>query len=349
MPVNIYVSRDSEGRPWPPTVAHEIRALEEVIKNIWLAFNHVDNVYAVFANLRQPSADMVVLTERGIGVLEFKDHPGKMTVDNEDRWFANGDPIKGGRYASPHLQVQAYAEEVRRSLLTYIAPKWLRMDQWDSLKFQTAVCFTHPAADISEILKATGQLSRRNWESTFNVVTPANVAEWILSLCFEKDLGSAKGFEPYLLDSETVVNLAVTVLHGVEWSDLVRIMPDGKPYGYLVLTEQGRETQTFNLFKEVSVLGRDPENCQTIIPERFKMASRQHAEIRRTLREMLVEDKASRHGTYLNSKRLEKPHSLKNGDVITLGGPHATSEICALRFTRLQYRLGIGQTASSTD
>mgnify|MGYP007070560483 CR=1 FL=1 len=48
------------------------KSIEWMLKKAWEEFHHIQATYAIIANLRHPSADMVILTERGVGILELK-------------------------------------------------------------------------------------------------------------------------------------------------------------------------------------------------------------------------------------------------------------------------------------
>jgi serine phosphatase RsbU (regulator of sigma subunit) len=63
-------------------------------------------------------------------------------------------------------------------------------------------------------------------------------------------------------------------------------------------------------------LGRQSDNDLVLLDTRI---SRRHASIVKDSEGYLLEDAGSRHGTFVNGKRLEAPHRLKSGDQISLG------------------------------
>ncbi|MCX6019886.1 MAG: FHA domain-containing protein [Chloroflexi bacterium] len=83
------------------------------------------------------------------------------------------------------------------------------------------------------------------------------------------------------------------------------IFPDVKPPLY-VLDECG------------CVLGRSTD-CGIVVARPF--ASRMHARIQWDGHYHVLEDNQSANGTYVNGRRLQAPHKLKNGDEIGLGDP----------------------------
>lgn len=336
MTVRIFVSRDSEGRQWAPDYAHEAAAAQEIIKKLWGAFHHRQTLYAVIANLHDPNADMVIMTERGLGIVELKHYFGEISIGSDGTWYADSKRIRSGVYSNPHQQAQAYAETVRKKTLQIILPKWMRRDsrQWGKFKFQITVCFTNPNAQVDRVkrsLPQDGTWRRKPWESSFTVTTPEEIPEWAANLRFEVDLGRSHRFEPYRLDRNTILNVATLRFDATEWSEILDLMPTGEPYGYLLLMERDKQGQTFNLHKDEIVMGRDPDKCDVVIPRRFSRVSRVHARITRRVDGVVLED-LSKHGTFVNDKVATGLHPLSHDQTIILGGAIAGEKVCSLRF-----------------
>jgi len=68
---------------------------------------------------------------------------------------------------------------------------------------------------------------------------------------------------------------------------------------------------------EASTIGRAVD-CDIVITS--KRVSREHAEIRREGRKLVIEDLNSANGTLLNDERVSGPAALRDGDVISIGG-----------------------------
>jgi hypothetical protein len=288
------------------------------------------------ANLHDPSAEMVIMTERGLGIVELKHYYGEVSIGSDGTWYANSKRIRSGVYANPHRQAQAYAEAVRRKTLQLILPKWMRRDprQWDKFKFQLTVCFTNPNAQVDKVKSSASQAGtwrRKPWESSFIVTTPEEIPEWAANLRFEVDLGRSHRFEPYRLDPNTILNVATLRFDAAEWSEILDLMPTGEPYAYLLLMERDKQGQTFNLHKEEIVIGRDPNKCDVVIPRRFSRVSRVHARIKRSIDGVMLED-LSTHGTFVNDKAAAGLHPLSHDQTIVLGGSAAGEKVCSLRF-----------------
>jgi hypothetical protein len=84
----------------------------------------------------------------------------------------------------------------------------------------------------------------------------------------------------------------------------------------LVMNEGPQPDQTFVLDRDRLTIGRDPNNDIVI---NDPQVSRQHARIRRQGGLTVIEDMGSTNGTFVNGMRLANPHTLANGDSISLG------------------------------
>lgn len=334
MTVKLYVSRDSEGRQWGPDHAHEAQAAQEIVQRVWTKLHHTDTVYALLANLHQPQADLAVISENGVGVIELKHSAGRIAISSDSSWTANGLPIISGRWDNPHLQVRSYAETIRQKTLRFLLPKDLLRDpgRWDEFKCQTAVCFTNPAAELGElkkVLPATSSIRRRPWESDFSVLVPSDVPNWAVSIRHGLTQGRAKQFEPYRIQPGVIVNVAEMVLNATEWTEILELMPDGEPWGYLVISD-GDYTRSIGLIRDTITIGRESDNT-VVVPEEYPRMSRRHAAITRRLNRVFIED-LSKNGTYVNGVRVVKERRLEHNQTITLGGATTAGGNYALIF-----------------
>ena len=84
----------------------------------------------------------------------------------------------------------------------------------------------------------------------------------------------------------------------------------------LVMSQGPQPGQTFTLDQDLLTLGRDP-GSDIVIND--PQVSRQHARITCQGELILIEDLGSTNGTFVNGMRLTGPHTLANGDVISLG------------------------------
>src|SRR6266516_4430515 len=95
MAVTIYINRDATGQLWPPVHEHEAAAAIGLLQRLFEVVSHEPAPYAVFVNLQAPQADIVVVTELGLGVIEMKHYAGRLAL-HDDRWYAGTIMIRAG-------------------------------------------------------------------------------------------------------------------------------------------------------------------------------------------------------------------------------------------------------------
>jgi hypothetical protein len=360
MTVKCYVGRDSQQRPWPPDSSHETQATIDIIKRLWRAFNSKEDLFAVVANLHRPSADMVIISKRGLGVIELKHYYNRISQKSGGIWYAGPKQIEAGSkskgYSNPHEQVRAYAEQIRIGLtLSKKQPAWLpgNFDDWRLFKIQTIVCFTHPDAIVDNIKKTVRRDSRPKsdeWEE-FTVLTPQEVPDWVAALRFDTQKDWEDGFEPHCLTSKQILNIAERLLGGTEWTEIIDLMPTGDPYAYLARIEDGQRVQVFGLDREEVCLGRDAHSCAVPIPERFTLVSRNHARITRTVQGIFIKDE-SKNGTCVDGRRIPKKKSrrLGHGQKITLGGKEPGDRVPQLEISlKVEFKPALTETDLQPD
>ena len=333
MTLKIYVSQDSEGYEWAPDTSHEVEACEWMLKKAWMEFHHLRELYAILVNLRHPTADMVVIRERGLGVLELKHVFGEIWIDPEGPWRAGSLEIHAGNHLNPREQVLSYAKKLRDRIINYILPGYMQTGRNHSndLKFQTGVCFTNPDASLQKAQKYMRErhLQFEPWE-TFSIFDTGSFTPWIRDLRFKLLHDAARNFAPVRLERGRIVEIATQELNCVEWEEMHLAMPDGNPYGYLIL-EDAKDRQVFNLVRDRSVIGRSHE-CDVVLPERFSRVSKKHCAIQRSLEGIQITDLESTNGTFLNGRPIKILNPILHGDTLVLGGSSAGEKICALRF-----------------
>jgi hypothetical protein len=337
MAVTAYIARDLGGNPWPLVHEHEAVAAIGLIQRLYEAVNHEPTMYAIFTNLQTPHADVVVLSELGLGVIELKHHASRLFTQDTD-WYAGTMLIKAGAgHSNPREQVQAYAHRIRRYFIPQIA-SWWAADQDEmkrSLKIQTAVCFTNPRIEIEQEVKETieqeARMVGRRW-SDFRVLIPTDFAVWVSALRFGLEQDHAANFAPYRLTAPQINTLARFFFKGNEWTEIRNLMPTGQPYAYIILQQQAQESQVFPLRATDTTIGRDSGKCMLLIPEGYARVSRQHACMSRIAGNIWIKDLGSSHGTYINGARIYEITRLQPGDRITLGGSTSSGKVCELLF-----------------
>ena len=67
--------------------------------------------------------------------------------------------------------------------------------------------------------------------------------------------------------------------------------------------------------RDTILIGRD-SSCDVVVPDR--QVSRFHARLTRNENGMMLEDLASKNGTYLNGTRIDVPEYIQDGDVVQI-------------------------------
>jgi len=327
MPVKYYTSKNFLSKENPPMYSHETSSIIDIIKDIYSCYNHHDSLYFIIANLniKNAPADLLVLTERGIGVIELKDYPGVIS-QKLSKWYAGVQPIKfSSRYNNPHEQVQGYAKEIRDKLT-----QELKKYPFMKFKFNTAVCFTNPMADF-DAFKTIYNATTETWER-FKILKPSDIPDWVAGLNFEEEKKIGHQFEPYLINDSDMIYIVEELFKAVEWKQLKKLVPtEQKPYASFSLIEQGNETMNYSLCHDKILIGRSTE-CEICIPPKYKQISRKHALINRYIKGIFIEDLNSSNGTFVNGKKIDLPLKLKDEEKISLGGPPYAKNVCLLKF-----------------
>ena len=329
MTVKIYTSKDSQGREWGPDQAHEMAGVIDLLRRLWVAYHHLPHLYAVVVNAHQPaSADFVVLTEQGLGILELKDYAGLVVINHDGSWYADDREVKGGSYPTPAVQVHMYAKRIRASILPSILPVSENIDTEREIKFQTGVLFTHPKAELSTIRQQARKVNHPRWVDPFSVLAPWEIVKWVGSLRFQWNFGRERNHEPLRLDPARIERIIQEKFEAVPWSEILPSMPDGNAYAYL---KDGEGKTIYELDKDSVTLGRSPD-CDIVIPAQYRRVSRHHCKITRKLGGVELEDLGSKHGTFIDGKATRGAVSVTHKQEICLGGASSKTGTCLLVF-----------------
>jgi hypothetical protein len=335
MTVEVYAGKDPQGRIWEPDFSHEVHAAIRIIGTAWRAFHAAPELYLLAFNLHSPNIDLLVLSERGIGLLEMKAHRGAISIDGEDYWLAGGQrmlgykPVPGkdkpaASYWNPHTQVQGHGERLVERLLPILREQYpeLTRGKRRNLRLQTSVCFTNPEVDLAEMRRILPEWCRgklRPWESDFSVIAAEEVPAWISSLRFEVKQTDRPPYYPFRMRAENLHPL-LTALFAVErWKSIERMLPVVR-YGRLRQVRGDRTLATYSLWEEETRIGRDHLQCTIVVPQEYTRVSRMHAVIRREAAGIVLEDLNSHNGTFLDGRKISGKELLTSGAVICLGG-----------------------------
>ncbi len=338
MTVQFFIGRSPDGEPRSPDYSHEMRATIEICKQMWQAFHAHQPYYAVIANLADPSLDLLIVSESGIGIMELKHYFGQISCHSDDGWYAGPKRmiagVEGRGFKNPHEQVQAYAETVRQKLLA--APPWQKpwlpgkTIDWEDFKFHTAVCFTHPDAGLTQLYEDLRRKCRPitlPWEH-FSILTPDQVPEWAVSLRFESGGGRADGYSRHRFQPQEIVRVLTELFGLTHWDEIASLMPAGQPYALLSHLENHLPVQDFPLELDEITIGRDINACHIPVLDRYFLVSRTHARITRSLDGLFIEDLGSTNGTFVDGKQVLRRIPLHHGQYITLGNAEPGPGAC---------------------
>ena len=335
MTVELFVGKDPQGRSWEPDYTHEVDAAIRIAGKAWRTFHAARELTLLAFNLHAPNIDLLVISERGIGLVEMKAHHGKIAIGPEDHWLADDQKMLGykivpGRerpaasYLNPHHQVQGQGDRLLERLLPIIREDYpeLTRGKRRNLRMQTCVCFTNPEADLTELRTAlpvwtNGRL--KSWESDFSIATPEEIPEWISALRFEVKQVDTPPYYPFRLDPSKERPLLTRMFEVERWKAVERMLPVSR-YGRLHQGRGERTVATFSLWEEETFLGRDHLKCTIVVPQENTKVSRMHAVIRRELEGIVLEDLNSHNGTFLDGRRICGKALLRDGAVLSLGG-----------------------------
>jgi len=360
MPIHFYIGRDLQNRASEPIFHQESNAIHRICRYLWIKYQQQEKAYALIANVQrigtgqELSPDIVLISELGIGVVELKDNFGVINCQNpHGRWLAGPHPImaydkrandasgKKKDHINPANQVRYYASCIRQDLLNTKHSQWFRGDTTylNSIKINTAVCFSNPQAITGHCQKQIianyppGKVLAP-WE-VLSVITPAEIAEWVLNLRFDVQMGHADWYRPLRLFSSDVVMMAEEFFGGEAWHEMsVFMQSETVPYAYLkLLDNEGNSIFTYKLEQEEILIGRDPNACTLVIPGSYPLVSRKHARMLRTPDGVILEDVGSSHGILLNGMLVKDRVFVHSNAIITLGSSNNPNP-CQLQFTK---------------
>ena len=338
MTVQFFIGRSPEGQPLSPEYSHEMLAIIDLCKGLWTAFHAQQPYYAVIASLNDPSLDFMIVSERGIGVMELKHYFGQVSCRDDGGWYAGPKRmvagVEGRGFKNPHEQVQSYAEQIREKLIN--PPPWQRpwlpgkTIDWENFKFHTAVCFTHPEADLTgfgENLRLRCRPIILPWEH-FSVLNPADVPGWAASLRFEVGGDRSQNFTRHRFNFQDISRILTEVLGLTTWEEIYNLMPTGQAYAVLSRMENYIPVQDFSLEEDEVIIGRDLQGSDVPVPDKYYLVSRQHARILRQADGLYIEDMGSTNGTFVDGRPVDRRTPLLHGQQITLGSAEINTGVC---------------------
>jgi GNAT superfamily N-acetyltransferase len=347
MTVELYVGKDDQGRAWAPDFVHEAEAAIRIAGKAWRAFHDSPEILLLAFNLHSPNIDLLVLSERGIGIVEMKAHHGRIVYGEEEYWLADGRKMVGYReipgkerpassYRNPHGQVQGHGTRLMEKLLPWMRAEYpvLSRGKRRSLRLQTSVCFTNPEADLTEMrpgLAGWNDGKLKHWESDFTLTTPDDIPEWISTLRFEVKVVDTPPYNPFRLEPARMRPMLHALFPVERWTGVENTLPVTR-YGRLDRIGPGGPVASFSLWEEETFIGRDHLRCTIVVPQTCSRVSRVHAVLRRGPEGAVLEDLDSNNGTFLDGVRLTGKTRLVDGAVVSLGGSGKSGKECVFLY-----------------
>ncbi|MEL7236555.1 MAG: FHA domain-containing protein, partial [Chloroflexota bacterium] len=266
--------------------------------------------------------DAVILSEDGLGIIDFKHALGEFTPSLDDRpWeYANGKTVASGSRNNPNpfRQMEGQREalylkfaELVRHVNEAELPKPFREHATRKLKSKKSnKHFYH--FDIAARCVLTGtrfdmpHYKREKHQRWFDIIWMEETPEFAKTLSFNKGLRL----------SQPLIRAVIDDLLGLSpWIELETLYR--KPYGYLNRTDADMSVP---LLSAMVTVGRSSD-LDVRAPKERKHVSRRHAIIRQMPGGVILQDTDSTHGTWVNGVRLDSgiERRLVHNDTITFG------------------------------
>lgn len=272
--------------------------------------------FALIFNLEEPPADLLILTNNGIGVVDLKAYDGVIRGTTDTIWTTSD--ITGGsvrsvnpdsKYVNPFQQVKDYRMRAFESLRLFAMgphgrnlPDWMR---YGSYHLQAAVAFAEDSTDIALNLNPD---ETRPW---FHAIHESELCTWAYSLAFTGDAER--------LDKKALDYLATLHYGAMEWEEIKPLVAGSNIYGYLHLYDGNNSLiTTYPLSQPEVTIGRERDNDIRLSSNSI---SRRHARVIRENANVYIEDLGSTYGTWHTGNKLKrnKRTRLKDGCELAFG------------------------------
>ncbi len=272
--------------------------------------------YALVFNPDAPPADLIVITNYGIGVVELKNITGVIRGTVNSPWTidqnnTNRELEVSHKYRNPFQQVRTYRldlyhrmKDFARRLPDGKLPGWMREN--GQFHLQAAVVFTD---DCQIELDLEPKLTKP-W---FEAIHQAKLTQWAYTLTFT----SQGTREP--LSEDQIELITDQLLQVDEWDEMSKLIQGAEIFGYLNVYDSNGQAPTQHPLRQMqTTVGREATND---IPVGATGISRQHAQIVWDGDHAYIQDVGSTNGTWLNGDKLppDQRQRLQDGDQLIFG------------------------------
>lgn len=313
MTVRFYIPR-REGAEKGFEHTFERNAAVEIANQFHKTYHYSSHHYALVFNLDRPPADLVVITNNGVGVADFKNITGAVRGTVDSQWTIHLHDTErkleiSRRYKNPFQQVRTYRFDLYHMMKDYARdgdnmPSW--MARSGQFHLQAAVVFT----DDCDIQLDLDPDRTKPW---FEAIQMTKIAQWAYTLTF-----SASGGRDPLSEGQ-ITALCEDLLDAEPWEELESLIEGSEVFGYLSMYDAAGNVPTHHpLANLVTTLGREADNDILIGATGI---SRHHARIIHDGGVVYLEDLGSTNGTWLNAERLSENErrELYDGDALVFG------------------------------
>lgn len=293
---------------------YEQNAARQVIRMMLPYWDNSEETCALVFNIEDPAIDLLVISPRGIGIVDFKHINADIVGDETSVWHlvlpdGSHHPIDHTEnYANPYQQLGLYRRRIYGILKARYRdypddlPIWMSDNQKFHYYIYAGLLFTGRRYQLHLNIHSKNLL----W------FKPMWMDEFIAWTQDTMTFGNNLTLTPQEIDF-----IATQILNTREWENIINHQRAPQPYAQLSSTDG--ESQTLHSLKhDLYRIGRAPDNDIQIADE-LSAVSRYHAIIRNTPEGIVIRDIDSTNGTWVNGKRIEGEHPLHHRDIVILG------------------------------
>ncbi|MBZ0275670.1 MAG: NERD domain-containing protein, partial [Anaerolineae bacterium] len=233
MTVKVYISRNLDGTEQNFRETYERNAALQIAKIFWRVYQPVKNkLYALIFNLQSPPADLIIISNDGMGIVDLKHIGEPIQGDEQSAWYIIGPngtrTLIQNNHINPARQVGHYKRDIEDKLRLAATndtnlPRWFHQEKFYT---QGAVLFT------SDKFSKAGIKLSPNYTAWLELLWLDNVADWAQSCSFRSGRNQGRKLKDHEIE-----HLALTLFASSPWTEIDGFLSGRDPYGYLFLIE----------------------------------------------------------------------------------------------------------------
>lgn len=300
---------------------HELRALLTLAQALRQRFGYRDEHVALAAavNFQGGEADALILTERAVILVEFKDCADQVLGGENGPWrIGAGRTLQGGRYPNPFQQIQAYR-------LALIGLLFRRCDRF--LDPQRVTALRDHLHQVNALLLFSPSQHPDN-----QIQLPAGAYKWLRVGGLDEAAEAVWTCRSRVRLRRDEMERLLAFLNCRPWDD-IPVAPT--PVGTLTLLDAEGKRLRSKAVSDRMTIGRRWD-CDLVIPGDQTRVSRQHATLRVYGEVVRLIDSRSTHGTFVAGERIDQVagRALNHGDILSLGSATPRPKAAQILFER---------------